>query len=139
MPKAREATGKPFDAGAVAAQLQKNGSLEIVVNGVRFSASSEIEAAIRRACESTAALPTEMTTIEAAEFLDVSRPFVVKLIKRGNLPHRLVGSHRRIPTDALVKYRDGMYQRAKKSADEMTSAAEDMGLYKIAGAPPKRK
>jgi excisionase family DNA binding protein len=72
---------------------------------------------------------TEMTTTQAAEFLDVSRPFVIKLIKKGELPCRLVGTHRRIPSAALVEYREKMYQRAKNAVDEMTRMSQDLGLY----------
>ena len=35
----------------------------------------------------------ELTTVEAANFLNVSRPFVIKEIESGRLPHRKVGSH----------------------------------------------
>jgi excisionase family DNA binding protein len=78
-----------------------------------------------------------MTTTQAAEFLDVSRPFVVKLIKRGELPCRMVGTHRRIPTDALSKYSEKMFQRARQAADEMTSLSLQLGLYELEGPPPK--
>jgi excisionase family DNA binding protein len=70
-----------------------------------------------------------MTTIQAAEFLDVSRPFVLKLIKRGELPCRMVGTHRRIPTEALQAYRDKMFQEAREACDEMTRISEELGLY----------
>jgi excisionase family DNA binding protein len=70
-----------------------------------------------------------MTTTQAAEFLDVSRPFVIKLVQRGELPCRMVGKHRRIPSDAVVKYRDFMFQQASKAADEMTRMAQEAGLY----------
>jgi len=71
-----------------------------------------------------------MTTTQAAEFLDVSRPFVIKLIKRGELPCRMVGKHRRIPTEALQEHREKMFQRAKQAADEMAQASQEMELYK---------
>jgi excisionase family DNA binding protein len=78
-----------------------------------------------------------MTTTQAAEFLDVSRPFVIKLIKRGELPCRMVGKHRRIPSDALVEYREKMFQRARIVADEMAQASQDLGLYEPESSPPK--
>jgi excisionase family DNA binding protein len=73
-------------------------------------------------------LPKEMTTTQAAEFLDVSRPFVIKLTKRGELPYRLVGQHRRIPSAAVLEYRDRMFQQARKAADEMARLSQDAGL-----------
>jgi excisionase family DNA binding protein len=77
-----------------------------------------------------------MTTTQAAEFLDVSRPFVVKLVKRRELPCRLVGKHRRIPSAALLEYREKMFQRAKTAADEMAQTAQELGLYQPKGPPP---
>jgi excisionase family DNA binding protein len=70
-----------------------------------------------------------MTTTQAAEFLDVSRPFVIKLVKRKELSCRMVGKHRRIPTDALLAYREKMFQQAKTAADEMAQLSQDLGLY----------
>jgi excisionase family DNA binding protein len=110
----------------------------VFVNGTRVEVSPELEAAVRRAYQgSRQELPAEMTTTQAADFLDVSRPFVIKLVKRGDLPCRLVGKHRRIPTPALVKYRDKMFQRAKAAADEMVQLSQELGLYDIEGPPPK--
>jgi excisionase family DNA binding protein len=82
-------------------------------------------------------LPTEMTTTQAAEFLDVSRPFVIKLIKQQVLPCRMVGKHRRIPSTALVAYREKMFRQAKAAADEMTQLSQELGLYDLEGPPPK--
>ncbi len=107
-----------------------NGDIEILVNGVRIQVPAQLNAAVRRAIEAAAQpLPKEMTTTQAADFLDVSRPFVIKLIKRGELPRRMVGKHRRIPSDALMKYREKMFERAKAAADEMTRISQEMGLY----------
>ena len=74
-------------------------------------------------------LPTEMTTNEAADFLDVSRPFVIKLVKHGDLPCRMVGKHRRIPSGAVVEYRKRMFHQAGKAADDMAQLSQDYGLY----------
>jgi excisionase family DNA binding protein len=82
-------------------------------------------------------LPAEMTTTQAAEFLDVSRPFVVKLTKRGELPYRLVGTHRRIPSTALLEYREKMYRRAKEAAEEMGRTSQELGLYEPDELPPR--
>jgi len=99
--------------------------------------SPELEAAVHRAHKGLfQPLPREMTTTQAADFLDVSRPFVIKLIKRGELPCRMVGKHRRIPSDALLAYREKMFQQAKSAADEMARLSQEMGFYET-DAPPK--
>ena len=77
-------------------------------------------------------------TTQAAAFLDVSRPFVIKLVRRGELPCRMVGKHRRIPTGALRDYKAKMFREARSAADEMTRMAQDLGLYDLEGPPPNR-
>jgi len=97
-----------------------------------------LEAAVQRAYNALARpLPQEMTTNQAAEFLDVSRPFIIKLVKRGELPCRMVGKHRRIPTDALLAYREKMFQQARAAAAEITQISEELELYEQDKAPPK--
>jgi excisionase family DNA binding protein len=78
-------------------------------------------------------------TTQAAEFLDVSRPFVIKLVRRGELPCRMVGKRRRIPTGALRDYKAKMFREARSAADEMTRMAQDLGLYDREGPPPNRR
>ncbi len=111
--------------------------VEILVDGVRIAVSPELEAAVQRAYKGLFQLPEEMTTTQAADFLDVSRPFVVKLTKRGDLSYRLVGKHRRIPITDLLRYKEKMFQQAKSAADEMTQLSQEMGLYDLEGSPPK--
>ena len=68
---------------------------------------------------------------EAAEFLNVSRPYVAKLLDDGVLPYRQVGSHRRIPYADLAAYREQERARARKAMQRLTSESEDLGLYDL--------
>ncbi len=75
-------------------------------------------------------MPTaqEFTTVEAANFLNVSRPFVIKEMEAGRLPHRKVGSHRRIVLEDLMGYAQNMRTQQAGALDRMASNARELGL-----------
>ena len=78
---------------------------------------------------SIAALRSEVTTAEAAELLNVSRPFVIKLLESGVMPFRKVGTHRRVRLIDVLEYRDRQDTVASAALDEMVRQAEKHGLY----------
>ena len=57
-----------------------------------------------------------LTTQQAADMLNVSRPFLIKLIKQGEIECETVGSHRRIKTTDLMDYRE---RRSQAQHDAM--------------------
>ena len=75
-----------------------------------------------------APINAEMTTQEAAEFLNVSRPFVVKQMEAGILPYHKVGTHRRISFRELLAYKKEIDRRRDKNLSELTSEAQRLGL-----------
>ena len=70
----------------------------------------------------------EMSIVEAANFLNVSRPFVIKEIKAGRLAYRMVGTHRRIAFSDLVEYAKAMQKRRLDALDRMAVNAAKLGL-----------
>ncbi len=70
----------------------------------------------------------ELTTQEAAEFLNVSRPFIVKQIEAGTIPHRKVGTHRRIRVEDLLKYKKQIDHARNQTLDELTAESQKLGL-----------
>lgn len=75
-------------------------------------------------------MPTEQefTTVEAANFLNVSRPFVIKEMESGRLPYRKVGSHRRVVMDDLLAYAQKMRAQQTSALNRMADNARELGL-----------
>lgn len=71
----------------------------------------------------------EMTTQEAAGFLNVSRPYVIKLIDDGALKCRKVGRHRRIEFQDLAHFQQQLQQRSEDALQRLTDLSQDLGLY----------
>ena len=70
----------------------------------------------------------EFSTVEAANFLNVSRPFVIKEIEEGRLPHRKVGTHRRVAFEDLLAYAREMRKRQEYALERMADNARELGL-----------
>ena len=81
---------------------------------------------------------TEMTPNEAADFLNVSRMYVMKLIHDGVLPHRMVGNHHRIPYADLADYKRHENVRRRTAMNDMYAAERALGLDQIDGPPPDK-
>lgn len=70
----------------------------------------------------------ELTTQQAAELLNVSRPFMVKLLETGKIPFRMVGTRRRVRFEDLVRYKQQDDVEREKVIDELTAEAQRLGL-----------
>ena len=71
----------------------------------------------------------ELTTQQAADALNVSRPFLVQLLESGALPFRRVGTHRRIRFDDLMRYRHAIDSKRAKTLKKLAEESEALGLY----------
>lgn len=70
----------------------------------------------------------ELTTQEAAELLNVSRPYFVKLLDAEELPYRKVGTKRRVLAKDVLQYKSIIESKRQKILDELTRKSQEMDL-----------
>ena len=70
----------------------------------------------------------ELTTQEAASFLNVSRPFVIKEIEANRLKCRKLNRHRRIEFEELRRYQAEQQKQSEDALQDLTQLSEAQGL-----------
>jgi excisionase family DNA binding protein len=70
----------------------------------------------------------ELTTQQAADLLNVSRPHLIGLLEAGEIDYRKVGKHRRIKVSSLLAYMRADDHRRRGAADELSTLTQEMGL-----------
>lgn len=70
----------------------------------------------------------ELTTQEAAAFLNVSRPYVIKQIEQGRLHCRKVGRHRRVEFQELLRFQQQQQQHSEDALQGLSDLSQELDL-----------
>lgn len=71
----------------------------------------------------------ELTTREAADLLNVSRPHLTQLLKEGEIPSHKVGSHNRVYRRDVLAYKSKRQERSEEAMQKLTRLSQELGLY----------
>ena len=117
--------------------LSNVGKIALVINGQEIEVPSVIYFALTEVVktlnngDSVTLIPMdkELTTQQAADILNVSRPYFIKLLENGTIKFRKTGTHRKVLMQDLIEYRDKRAENRRSSIEEMTELSQGLGLY----------
>jgi excisionase family DNA binding protein len=96
--------------------------LEILAQAIRIFAQNRAAAVVP--------YNKMLTTQEAADLLNVSHPYLVKLLESRAIPHTMAGAHRRIPLSDLMRYRKMRDSTRRRALASLTRQSSRLGMYR---------
>ena len=120
---------RPKKALRVRIELENEpeGSISIPVTAFRLLNSILTEMAKGNAV-TLIPVHAELTTQQAADILNVSRPFLIEQLKKGVIPYRKVGTHRRVMFKDLMEYKQTTDHNRLKALEELSVIDQELGL-----------
>jgi excisionase family DNA binding protein len=123
----QEHPGDPHDP--VRLTVQETGTEQLTLPRSAIEVMAAILAHMA-AGQSVAVVPhnAELTTQQAADLLNVSRPFLIGLLDAGEIEYHKVGTHRRIKAASLIEYQRQDDARRRAIADDLTRLSQELDL-----------
>lgn len=90
-----------------------------------------IHALAQRKIVTIVSLNRQLTTQQAADLLNISRPYLIKLLEQGEIPHTKTGTHRRIAFADLMRYKTQRDTESKQALADLIRLNEELGLYDL--------
>lgn len=82
---------------------------------------------------------TLLTTQEAADLLNISRPTLVRLLTDGEIQYSMRGRHRRVLLRDILDYQERTRSERRRTLDQMAADAEEDGLYEVTAVPKRTR
>jgi excisionase family DNA binding protein len=70
----------------------------------------------------------ELTTQEAADLLNISRPSLIRLLEEGKIEYRRVGAHRRVKFEGAMKYKRQSNEARRAALNELAAYDQELGI-----------
>lgn len=106
---------------------------DIEVPACLFAVLADVVAHLRRG-DGVAVVPyhRELTTQQAADLLNISRPYLVRLLDEGRIPYRRLGTHRRLKLGDVVAYKERRDAERRAALDDLAALSQEAGMYGVA-------
>jgi len=125
----------------LAARLKKGGTMQLRILGgsakqatVRLPAPAVgllvrmLEEMARSNAVTIMPVHAELTTQEAADMLNISRPSLIQLLDEAKIEYRRVGTHRRVRFESLMKYKRQVEAARRAALEELAAYDQELGI-----------